>query len=47
MHLVCYLRDGGRGFETYSTTLRDVEVMDNSCAPHGPDRVRPPGIQNS
>ena len=32
MHLVCYLRDGGRVFETYWTTLRGVEVMDNSYA---------------
>ncbi len=32
MHLVCYLRDGQRVFETYWTTLRGVEVMDNSYA---------------
>jgi predicted dithiol-disulfide oxidoreductase (DUF899 family) len=32
MHLVCYVRDGGRVFETYWTTLRGVEVMDNSYA---------------
>ncbi|MBB5790227.1 DUF899 family protein [Jiangella mangrovi] len=30
MHLVCYLRDGDRVFETYWTTQRGVEVMDNS-----------------
>jgi predicted dithiol-disulfide oxidoreductase (DUF899 family) len=30
MHLVCYVRDGDRVFETYWTTLRGVEVMDNS-----------------
>lgn len=30
MHLVCYLRDGSRVFETYWTTSRGVEVMDNS-----------------
>jgi predicted dithiol-disulfide oxidoreductase (DUF899 family) len=30
MHLVCYLRDGGRVFETYWTTVRGVEAMDNS-----------------
>ena len=30
MHLVCYLRDGDRVFETYWTTRRGVEVMDNS-----------------
>jgi len=32
MHLVCYVRDGDRVFETYSTTGRGVEVMDNSYA---------------
>ena len=32
MHLVCYLRDGDRAFETYWTTLRGVEQMDNSYA---------------
>lgn len=30
MHLVCYLRQGGKIFETYWTTARGVEVMDNS-----------------
>ena len=30
MHLVCYLRQGSRVFETYWTTSRGVEVMDNS-----------------
>jgi predicted dithiol-disulfide oxidoreductase (DUF899 family) len=30
MHLVCYLRDGSRVFETYWTTSRGVEAMDNS-----------------
>jgi predicted dithiol-disulfide oxidoreductase (DUF899 family) len=30
MHLVCYLRKGSRVFETYWTTARGVEVMDNS-----------------
>jgi predicted dithiol-disulfide oxidoreductase (DUF899 family) len=30
MHLVCYLRDGDRVFETYWTTVRGVEAMDNS-----------------
>lgn len=30
MHLVCYLREGSRVFETYWTTQRGVEVMDNS-----------------
>ncbi|MBN6041205.1 DUF899 family protein [Amycolatopsis sp. 195334CR] len=32
MHLVCYLRDGDRVFETYWTTRRGVETMDNSYA---------------
>jgi predicted dithiol-disulfide oxidoreductase (DUF899 family) len=32
MHLVCYLRDGDRVFETYWTTGRGVEVMDYSFA---------------
>jgi predicted dithiol-disulfide oxidoreductase (DUF899 family) len=32
MHLVCYLRDGERVFETYWTTLRGVEALDNSYA---------------
>ena len=32
MHLVCYLRDGDRVFETYWTTIRGVEAMDNSYA---------------
>jgi hypothetical protein len=27
-HRVCYLRDGGRVFETYWTTRRDAEAMD-------------------
>jgi predicted dithiol-disulfide oxidoreductase (DUF899 family) len=30
MHLVCYLRQGSDVFETYWTTARGVEVMDNS-----------------
>ena len=32
MHLVCYLRDGDRVFETYWTTRRGVEAMDYSYA---------------
>ena len=32
MHLVCYLRDGDRVFETYWTNYRGVEAMDSSCA---------------
>ena len=31
-HLVCYLRDGDRVFETYWTNGRGVEAMDNSYA---------------
>jgi predicted dithiol-disulfide oxidoreductase (DUF899 family) len=31
-HLVCYVRDGDRVFETYWTTRRGVEAMDNSYA---------------
>ena len=30
MHLVCYVREGSRVFETYWTTSRGVEVMDDS-----------------
>jgi predicted dithiol-disulfide oxidoreductase (DUF899 family) len=30
MHIVCYVRDGDSVFETYWTTIRGVEVMDNS-----------------
>jgi Bacterial protein of unknown function (DUF899) len=32
MHLVCYLRDCDRVFETYWTTCRGVEAMDYSYA---------------
>jgi predicted dithiol-disulfide oxidoreductase (DUF899 family) len=32
MHLVCYVRDGDRVFETYWTNYRGVEAMDNSFA---------------
>jgi predicted dithiol-disulfide oxidoreductase (DUF899 family) len=32
MHIVCYVRDGDRVFETYWTTVRGVEAMDNSYA---------------
>jgi predicted dithiol-disulfide oxidoreductase (DUF899 family) len=32
MHIVCYLRQGSRVFETYWTTRRGVEAMDNSNA---------------
>jgi predicted dithiol-disulfide oxidoreductase (DUF899 family) len=31
-HLVCYLREGDRAFETYWTNGRGVEAMDNSYA---------------
>ncbi|MEV6285449.1 DUF899 family protein [Kribbella sp. NPDC051770] len=30
MHMVCYVRDGDRVFETWWTTNRGIEVMDNS-----------------
>jgi predicted dithiol-disulfide oxidoreductase (DUF899 family) len=30
MHIVCYLRRGSRVFETYWTTRRGVEAMDNN-----------------
>jgi predicted dithiol-disulfide oxidoreductase (DUF899 family) len=30
MYLICYLRRGGAVYETYWTTLRGVEAMDNS-----------------
>jgi predicted dithiol-disulfide oxidoreductase (DUF899 family) len=30
MHIVCYLRQGYKVFETYWTTIRGVEAMDNS-----------------
>jgi predicted dithiol-disulfide oxidoreductase (DUF899 family) len=30
MHIVCYLRHGSTVFETYWTTIRGVEAMDNS-----------------
>jgi len=30
MHIVCYLRQGPKVFETYWTTARGVEAMDNS-----------------
>ncbi len=30
MHLVCYLRQGNKVFETYWTTVRGVEAMDNN-----------------
>lgn len=29
MHLVCYVRDGDRVFETYATTRRGVQVVDH------------------
>lgn len=30
MHLICYVREGDRVFETWWTTQRGVEIMDNS-----------------
>jgi predicted dithiol-disulfide oxidoreductase (DUF899 family) len=41
-HLVCYLRDGGRVFETYWTTRRGVEAMDFGYALMDLDCVRAP-----
>ena len=32
MHIVCYVRDGDHVYETYWTTLRGVETLDNSYA---------------
>jgi predicted dithiol-disulfide oxidoreductase (DUF899 family) len=32
MHIVCYVRQGSKVFETYWTTRRGVEVMGNSYA---------------
>ena len=32
MHLVCYVRDGDRVFETCWTNYRGVEAMDSSNA---------------
>ena len=32
MHIVCYLRQGSRVFETYWTTRRGVEALDNNYA---------------
>jgi predicted dithiol-disulfide oxidoreductase (DUF899 family) len=32
MYLICYLRQGSSVFETYWTTARGVEAMDNSYA---------------
>jgi predicted dithiol-disulfide oxidoreductase (DUF899 family) len=51
MHIVCYLRDADRVFETYWTTYRGVEVMDYSYAlmdlttygRHEPWEDSPPG----
>src|SRR5207245_9852374 len=30
MHIVCYLRQGSNVFETYWTTIRGIEAMDNN-----------------
>ena len=43
MHIVCYVRDGARVFETYWTTTRGVEAMDYSYALDGPHPLRAPG----
>ena len=42
-HLVCYLRDGNRVFETYWTNRRGAEAFDYSYALDGPHRVRQAG----
>ncbi len=36
MHIVCYLRQGSNVFETYWTTIRSVEAMNNSYCSTGP-----------
>ena len=43
MHIVCYLRQGSKVFETYWTTRRGVEVMGNSYALARLDRLRAAG----
>lgn len=55
MHIVCYLRQGSKVFETYWTTARGVEVMDNNyhlldLTAYGgrrSGRTRPPAGSNS
>ena len=43
MHIVCYLRQGSNVFETYWTTRRGVEAMDNSYRLARLDRLRAAG----
>ena len=43
MHLVCYLRDDDRVFETYWTTRRGVEASGLQLRAHGPHRLRASG----
>ena len=43
MHIVCYVRDGDRVYETYWTTMRGVEVMDYSYALIDLTGLRTPG----
>ena len=43
MHIVCYLRQGSSVFETYWTTMRGVEAMDNNYLAARPDRLRAAG----
>ena len=43
MHIVCYMRDGSRVFETYWTTLRGVRGIRLQLRPYGPHRLRTPG----
>jgi len=54
-HIICYLRDGDRVFETYWTKRRGAEVMDYNYAlmdltvygRQEPWRTRPPAGHNS
>jgi hypothetical protein len=43
MHGVCYLRQASSVFETYWTTIRGVEAMDNSYRVARLDRLRAAG----
>ena len=43
MHIVCFLRQGSKVFETYWTTIRGVEAMDNSLPVARLNRLRAAG----
>jgi hypothetical protein len=43
-HLVCYLRDGDRVFETYWTKRSGAEAMDYKLRAHRHHRERAPGV---